>query len=752
MRGLTPEAQARLGVELRASGRHEEAVAALQQALRRSPKLPWARAVLGEVLRELGGRRRGYAEIQAALKLDPEGRFAAQFLTGEDTRELAWAYACRGGAARAQGDLASAARDLSRAVALDPGCGWAWGWLGEIALREGRLADALPPLNRAVALFAEWPEVFFWRGEAKRALGANEDALKDLEHAVALGYRQYDAFLSRAYARQALGDEAGYADEMAAAIKAAPEVFRKQAEESGDAGAARWIEGVLSDVKKADALLAAAAKELEAGRADKAISALTKCLAADPRSAKAQLLLSQAHERRLEGDAALKAADAAVRLDPCAETYARRAALLQESGYMEAALRDVSVSIGLAANGELLQWRARTFLGMRHYDLALQDLSTALGLEPDNAALYDLRAHCNLLLGRVPAAQEDVERALKIVPRQVNLHLRLGQLLALQGRFAEAHASTEKIARAEPAWAHFIEGYVYCLEKKYREAAREFKKARAAAAAADGQLERQAAFYGTIAEAFGGLDKGEAEMAKAKRDAKDKGKVYLCGLGVYPPQTATVEVLRGISECDVIFNNLPGLGMSEFLGLFCGNRRPVAFRYEQDAKLCADLVLSEVRPGRTVGFVTFGHPLLFGPLSHEIIQRCAKEGIPCKAFGAVSSMDAVLAASGQVLGYSYGGFQLFETTGNHILKEIGRANPGLPVIVYFAEGMGEQGMQQLCATLGKVFPSSHPCLLYGPKHELWETQQERVTIKELAGISHHKLAQGILFVPPKSPA
>jgi tetratricopeptide (TPR) repeat protein len=742
------EALAREAVGLRAAGLREEALAALQKALASAPEIPWAHAVLGEVLRELGGRRRGYAEVQKAIKLDPECAFAGKFLAAG--RESAWAYGCRGGGLRAKGDLDGAAKDLEKAVALDAGCGWAWGWLGEIRMREGKLPEALAALNRAVGLFAEWPEAFFWRGEVKRALGRNEDALRDLDHAIALGYRQYDAYLSRAYARQALGDDEGYSDEMAAAVRSAPEIFRKQAKELDDKAAASWILSVLAGVKKSDALLAKASKELEARRFAKAAAILNDLLKADRRNAKAQLLLSEAWEGLGDGEAAIKAADQAVRVDPSAQTYARRAALSQENGYMESALRDVSVSLGLGQNGELFQWRARTFLGMRHYDLALQDLSTALTLEPDNAALYDLRAHCNLLLGRLGAAQDDVERALKIVPKQVNLHLRLGQLLALRKKFDEAHASVKKIVKDAPAWAHFIEGYVFCLEKRYDKAAVEFEKARAGAKDADAQLKREAGFYGTVAKAFSGTDKGDADMAKAKKNAKDKGKVYLCGLGVYPPQTATVEVLRGISECDVIFNNLPGLGMSEFLGLFCGNRRPVAFRYEQDAKLCADLVLSEVKPGRTVGFVTFGHPLLFGPLSHEIIQRCAKEGIPCKAFGAVSSMDAVLAASGQVLGYSYGGFQLFETTGNHILKEIGEANPNLPVIVYFAEGMGEQGMKQLVDTLGKVFPAGHDCLLYGPKHELWETQQERITLKDLAGISHHKLAQGILFVPPKT--
>jgi hypothetical protein len=348
-------------------------------------------------------------------------------------------------------------------------------------------------------------------------------------------------------------------------------------------------------------------------------------------------------------------------------------------------------------------------------------------------------------------AQADLERALETLPKQVNLHLRLAQLLALRGRFEDARASLAPIEKTSPAWASFARGYVSCVAKKYDEASTQFSKAEALASERDGRLRMESGFFGVVAKAFGGLPSEVSGMAKkGKGSPKEKGKVYLCGLGVYPPQTATVEVLRGISECDVIFNNLPGLGMSEFLGLFCANRRPVAFRYEQDAKLCADLVLSEVKPGRTVGFVTFGHPLLFGPLSHEIIQRCAKEGIPCKAFGAVSSMDAVLAASGQVLGYSYGGFQMFETTGKGILQEIPSANPRLPIVVYFAEGLGEAGLKTLIEMLGKLFSPTHKVLLYGPKHELWETHQEGTTLRELADMSHHKLAQGILFVPPKN--
>jgi tetratricopeptide (TPR) repeat protein len=644
---------------------------------------------------------------------------------------------------------------LLKAVALDAGCGWAWGWLGELRLRQGRLDDALSALDRAVALFAEWPEAFAWRGEALRQLGRNEDALRDLDHAVALGYKQYDAYLSRGSARQALGDEEGNLREMAAAVRSSPDFFEAQANASTDPGAAKWIRDTLALQKRSAQALAKASAALEKGGPDAALTLVDEALKKDPACPAAYALRAEIKAALGRGEAALEDAEAAVKLDPSADTYARRADLAQRYGYMESALRDVSLALALGPNPSIYQWRARTFLGMRHYGLAIKDLSAALEMEPDNHELFDLRAHVNLLLGRVPQAQEDIERALNFMPKQVNLLLRRGQLLALQGKFKEAHASAATVRASAPAWANFIDGYVYCVEKDYKSAAASFTAATAAATDRDGPLKLQAGVFGTIAKAFHGLG-GKDEMAKSAKEAKsgkggpkEKGKVYLCGLGVYPPQTATVEVLRGISECDVIFNNLPGMGMSEFLGLFCSNRRPVAFRYEQDAKLCADLVLSEVKPGRTVGFVTFGHPLLFGPLSHEIIKRCAAEKIPCKAFGAVSSMDAVLAASGQVLGYSYAGFQIFETTNARVLADIPRSNPRLPVVVYFAEGLGDEGMKRLVVSLLEKYSPDHECLLYGPKHELWETDQERVTLGGLSKISHHKLAQGILFVPPK---
>lgn len=736
-------------MSLRREGRLEEAASLLRQAVGLKPKDAAAHALLGETFRELGARLRGYAAVQESLRLDPAGKTARLHARTEDGRQAAWAFALLGGLARAAGRPAEAVKSLETALSLDAGCGWAWGWLGEVHLREGRLAQALDALNRSIALFAEWAEAFAWRGEAHRLLGDPASALRDLDHAVALGHRQYDVFLSRAAARAAAGDAEGQACDQERALRQAPELFRAQARQVKDAAAAAAIEKLLAKVAGAKVMLDKGRRQAEAGKLDSALKRLDECLRADPQAVEALLLRSDLHERGGRLQEALKDADAAVKLDPSAGTYARRADIAQKTGHMEASLRDLSLSLGMSPKAALLRWRAQMFLGMRHYDLAIKDVSAALELTPEDPALYDLRANVSLLLGRQSEAQRDVERALVLLPGDVNLHLRRGQLLCLQGRFDQARDSVAPIEKRFPAWAHFIRGYVLCVEKRYAEASASFSKAAALAGEQDASLLRMTTFYGTVAKAFAATVPTENAMAKKNENKKQKGKVYLCGLGVYPPQTATVEVLRAISECDVIFNNLPGVGISEFLGLFCANRRPVAFRYEQDAQLCADLVLSELKPGRTVGFVTFGHPLLFGPLSHEIIKRCAKESIPCKAFGAVSSMDAVLAASGQVLGYSYGGFQLFETTGMSILGEISVANPKLPMVIYFADGMGEEWLGKLAKSLAKTHSSSHRCLFYGPRHELWEQQQESFTVAELAKSSHHKLAQGILFVPPR---
>lgn len=723
----------REGAVLRAAGRKEEAVDALRRALLADPKCAPARAVMGEVLRELGGRRKGYAEIQEAVRLDPKASYADSRLKAVDAgRDQAWIFGCRGGGLRLAGDLAAALLELEKAVALDCGSGWAWGWLGEILMRQDKLPEALDALNRAVALFAEWPEAYLWRGETLRRLGRAAEASEDLEQAVALGYRNWDVFLSRGTIALESGDQDRYLAEMTEALRAAPDVFEKQAKESNDPEGSKWVMDTLARIREGERLLSK-------GKVDEA-------LAADPGSAVA--LLKRAEKKRDLGQLreAMEDADRAVKTTPSGDAYALRADLGQRLGFMENALRDLSVAVALSPNANWHQWRAQTFIGMRHYDLAMKETSAALELEPDNWYLYDLRAHIRMLLGRMPEAEDDVERALRMSPGQVNLHLRLGQNLALQGKYEKALASVAPIREKFPAWARFITGYIRSVEKKYGAAVKEFDGAKDAAGP-DEHLKNQAIIYGTVAKAMAAKIAGPKKATKA--DAKKLGRVFLCGLGVYPPQTATVEVLRALTECDVIFNNLPGIGMSEFLGLFCSNRRPVAFRYEQDAKLCADLVLSEAKPGKTVAFVTFGHPLLFGPLSNEIIQRCKKEGIPCKAFGAVSSMDAVLAASGQVLGFSYGGFQLFESMGLRILDEIERASNRLPMVVYFADGMSDEWLASLTQILKKNYAADYEVLFYGPRHELWETQQEKLTVAQLGKTSHHKLAQGILFVPPK---
>lgn len=731
---------------LRGQGRCEEAFALLKAEPKPAAAL---RVLLGEVLRDLGARARGYGEVQAAVLADPSAAWVEDLLPALEPVERGWALGARGGGARLRGALPQAQADLEAAVEADPACGWAWGWLGETRLRQGDLDGAVTALDRAAALFSEWAQAYAWRGEALRQKGLAREALRDLDYAAALGLGQYDLFVSRSAVRAELGDAAGQERDLAQAVRLAPEVFRAQAKASPDASAASWLEGVISRLAAASSLLEKARALGAKGRWDRAMPLLDEALALDPDAAEALLTRSQARETQGELQTALSDADAAVKAEGSSRAYARRAELEQRLGLMEAGLRDVSLALALGPSVHLHRWRAQTFLGMRHYDLALRDVSAALERDPDDAGMYDLRASVNLILGRLAEAQEDVERALKLLPKSVNLRLRHAQVLALRGRFPEAHKAAAAAKKLSKAWAAFSEGYVWCIEKRYDKAQAAFKTA-VLHAGEEEALKRQASMYGTVARAVAAAAhfKEDAMAVKTKKDAKAKGKVYLCGLGVYPPQTATVEVLRGISECDVIFNNLPGVGMSEFLGLFCSNRRPVAFRYEQDAQLCADLVLSEVRAGRTVGFVTFGHPLLFGPLSHEIIKRCKRDGVPCKAFGAVSSMDAVLAASGQVLGFSYGGFQLFETTGTKILDEIAKANTGLPVIVYFADGMGEQWLGQLSKALSKNYGPKHECLLYGPRHELWETQQERVTTSELGKLSHHKLAQGILFVPP----
>lgn len=218
-------------------------------------------------------------------------------------------------------------------------------------------------------------------------------------------------------------------------------------------------------------------------------------------------------------------------------------------------------------------------------------------------------------------------------------------------------------------------------------------------------------------------------------------KLYLLGLGIFPPYTASMEALCALSECDVAFNNVAGPEMRQLVSQFCGEVRPAAYQAAGDERKWADPMFRELAAGRRVAFVTRGHPLVFGALARELIRRCRRDGVDHETFGAVSSIDHILAAMGRGLGEEFAGVQAFDRPAIESAKAL---NTAQPLIACFYDGLDGEAVGRFSKALRRFYPAAHECRMFGPKYD---APPRPVTIGALAEAFPSIHASLMLYVP-----
>ncbi|RKI07017.1 tetratricopeptide repeat protein [Corallococcus sp. AB030] len=167
---VSPEAPTphyQLGEALLREGRVDEALPALEHALRLRPTHPSTVTALAQALIKSGQPARARELLEAALVGMPE-QSGLHYRLGE--------------ALRALGEDEAAARALRQAATLAPGSADAWRALGETLLRLGRAKEALDPLEKARALSPDTPGVLQALARAHHALG---DEARAVEHEAA---------------------------------------------------------------------------------------------------------------------------------------------------------------------------------------------------------------------------------------------------------------------------------------------------------------------------------------------------------------------------------------------------------------------------------------------------------------------------------------------------------------------------------------------------------------------------------------
>jgi len=424
-----------------------------------------------------------------------------------------------------------------------------------------------------------------------------------------------------------------------------------------------------------------------------------------------------------------------------------RAQALSDAGSVVEAIEEIDRLIQIAPEVSLHLRKARFLLQRRNYEEVARELDDAERLAPGDRSVSVVRAELFVLTDRLAQAQAEFEAALARAPSDESLRLARLSILIQRGLTELAGPEIASLSRdgsqRTRLEARLYGGLLALKVRDHRAAEAELKALMKELPEAD-PVSMRARFYWAASRAV------DPEFRRRQGMDLTPGKpstLYLCGLGIFPPYTASLEVIHALSLCDVIFNNVAGPEVRILLGEFCADIRPASYQAWQDEPKWADRIFAELDKGRTVGFITRGHPLVFGGLAVELVRRCVSRKIDHRTFGAVSSIDHLLAFTGKGLGDDFGGIQALDRPA---IERAQTMNTTIPLLACFYSGMETTaevvGFQR---SLERFYPPEHLCWMFGPKYDV---DPAVVAVGALAKVYPKVHSSLMLYVPPAAAA
>ena len=417
----------------------------------------------------------------------------------------------------------------------------------------GRGPEALEALDCSLALDASSHEGWAWRGEALLLAGRRDEARRDLDKSVSLSKAWPWARLLRAGACSPRATPT-------ARVRSSPRPLLPEA------------------------VLVTALLEGQRGAARDGVDAAAPELAARPTG---PLFAVRALLRLGLGDlpACLADLNSAAALEPSAWILMQRADALNRSGFYRPALEDSAAAAKLLPDSpEPHLQAANIYFDQAFYPEALEAMEKALKRRPDDADMLSRRARFHLLLGRFEESEKGLDRACALAPDSGQLRFERLNVIAMRGRYAEVLKEIKGGALQAP-FDSYLSGYVLCRKGDRAGAVKHFLKA---AAEADGGFAERCRFYALVCRV---LSKPEGKVAA-------RPQFYLCGVGIHHPYQITVEILRALDACEVLYNNLGDPQVSEFLGLFRAEVRAVTRVDNEPAMGRVKRILAGLQRGR----------------------------------------------------------------------------------------------------------------------------------------------------------
>lgn|GEM_PF-2648403 len=579
---------------------------------------------------------------------------------------------------------------------------------GRVLAVLGRGEDARAALSGA----AKDPAAARWLGALSLAEGDAERALTELSRAA-----KSDSW-SRALRGAALAALGRPADaELAAAARAGGEAARFAALVSGLAQA-------------------------RAGRPEAARRALDAEAAADPKSAWAPLLRARLCAAAGDVAARLRDLDEALRREPSAWVRDERSRAYEELGDMDRALAECDRAIEAAPDADRYLRRAFVQTCRRHYHLAGPDYLEAARLSPARVEAWLGAASIELTRGRPGEAADLAARAAAQSPDDDWARLEAQRYAILAGRGAAAEKALGALERSRPdlaASTRFLRGLAALKAKRAAAAAKLFADA-AAKAGGNEELAGKAKFYRVIALALSQPGHGP------RRARSGEKRLLITGLGGSPPYASTLGALRSAAASDFAFNNLSEPEIAPLIGLLAAEVEPTMFDVRGADRRWTKTIFDRIEPGRTVSFITRGHPQVCGGLAGSLIQECGQTSTSWDLLPAVSSMDTLGLRLER--GRALWGQQVIDWS--TVYDDRFRVEVRLPLVLYFnaaAQVVTAQEYARFCDKLAAVYGEDGEFWFFG---RTFTTDPETVTLKDVRGW-HGRIDPSYTLVAPARP-
>lgn len=203
---------------------------------------------------------------------------------------------------------------------------------------------------------------------------------------------------------------------------------------------------------------------------------------------------------------------------------------------------------------------------------------------------------------------------------------------------------------------------------------------------------------------------------KAKTPARGKYALFFCGIGIERPSDVSIRTIQTLKGCDVLFYiHGDGGKLKDFFAAFCADVRTYdgsAFAGMSDSQKIAAVgrqVCRELRRGRSVGYVTYGHPMLFSD-ADNMAEYCRARDYVGRVIPSSSSLDSIMAVLSEQGNLFTNGYQV--CLGDQVLEPAGFRPPSGTLVLLGLDRVVRTGrFKEFCEKLSKHYPPEH--LVYG---------------------------------------